>query len=276
MKDSKIEWTNHTFNPWVGCEKVSPGCANCYAEADMDKRRGFVRWGKGQPRRRTSESNWKEPLKWNNEARGLKERPRVFCASLADVFDLAVPDKWQDDLANLISRTPFLDWMLLTKRPENFKRWEKLVTFSNVWLGVSVEDQKRADERIPLLQMAPAKVRFLSIEPLLENIDIRKYLPHWACQSCGEKVFSHGLDLENQLCTPGCRSKWAIENGHPTTGQIGLVIVGGESGTKKRPFNVDWARSLREQCKAVGTPFFMKQIDKVQEIPDDLMIREMI
>lgn len=275
MENSKIEWTTHTFNPWVGCTKVSPGCLNCYAEADMDHRRGFARWGKGNPRRKTSQTNWKEPLKWNEKAKGLKERPRVFCASLADVFDIEVPVEWRHELANLISRTPHLDWMILTKRPENFKPWVNFGLFSNVWLGVSVEDQKRADERIPILQSSPALVRFLSVEPLLERIDISKYLPHWACQTCHSRVCSHELDLENQLCTPGCRSKWAVEHGHNTTGKIDLVIVGGESGSKKRPFEADWARELKAQCQAVGVPFFMKQMDKVRAIPDDLMIREM-
>jgi len=244
MENSKIEWTTHTFNPWVGCTKVSPGCENCYAEADMDKRRGFARWGKGQKRRKTSDTYWKQPLKWNRDAAGMKEKPRVFCASLADVFDEEVPDKWRDELASVIGRTPNLNWMLLTKRPENFKPWVNFGCFSNVWFGVSVEDQKRFDLRIPLLMKAPAKVKFLSVEPMLGPIDLGRW-------------------------------PYPTANMNPPKSSIDLVIVGGESGPKKRPFELDWARSVRDQCREARVPFFMEQVDKVREIPQDLMIREM-
>lgn len=245
MKDSSIEWTTHTFNPWQGCTKVSPGCLNCYAET-LNHRWGRDNWGKGKPRIRTSESYWKQPLKWNRDANG--SRQRVFCASLADWLDDEIPIEWLADLLRVIHETPNLDWLLLTKRPHNFnERIEKAFEFThgegwqslwtqgeapeNVWIGTSVEDQKRSDQRIPDLLKIPAKVHFLSCEPLLSAVALNLHDIEWC-------------------------------------------IVGGESGRGKRPFNPDWARQIRFQCEDAGTAFFMKQIDKVQPIPEDLMIRE--
>jgi len=224
MKNSKIEWTDHTFNPWEGCTKVSPGCANCYAENRNARFGGGTapNWGFCAPRRRTSVDNWNKPLKWDREAAQEQHayseacrdgqvdeccltpprRPRVFCASLADWLDDEVPIEWLADLMDLIRRTPNLDWLLLTKRPQNWRaRVEAVMAFAmfspahhamlpwlgkwhpdhdsgggvkgspvppeNVWVGTSVEDQTRANERIPRLMDIPAKVRFLSCEPLL-------------------------------------------------------------------------------------------------------------
>lgn len=137
MKNSKIEWCDHTFNPWIGCTKVSPGCANCYAEARDKRLDGGAHWGKGAPRRRTSSGNWQHPLQWNRDSirdqencrlaiengaamYEIPDRPRVFCASLADWLDDDVPIQWLADLLSLIVATPSLDWLLLTKRPQNF------------------------------------------------------------------------------------------------------------------------------------------------------------
>ncbi|MDX2187783.1 MAG: phage Gp37/Gp68 family protein [Opitutaceae bacterium] len=210
-ENSKIEWTDHTFNPWIGCTKVSPGCANCYAETLMDTRYKRVKWGKGQPRVRTSAANWNLPLKWDREAAAIRDalnaggkfgasRPRVFCASLADWLDDEVPIEWLVDLLDLIRRTPNLDWLLLTKRPENFEKRIKeagdyvrcldrtsiiyaaiadnldawAIGFripANVWIGTTVEDQPRADERRNALRDIPARVRFVSHEPSLEVVD---------------------------------------------------------------------------------------------------------
>jgi protein gp37 len=256
--NSKIEWTDHTFNPWIGCTKVSPGCVNCYAET-RDKRHliePIDHWGKGAPRLRTSGSNWKQPLKWNREAEldyddasrdgcaHLHHRPRVFCASLADIFDDEVPIEWLADFLALVHKCQNLDFQILTKRPENFEAriaaarptisfWRHGNAPDNVWLGVSVEDQKRADERIPLLLQIPAKVRFLSCEPLLGSVDIAKWLVPDEC-GCG------GYDPAFKNC-------------------IDWVIVGGESGPNARPMHPDWARSLRDQCGEVGVRFFFKQ-----------------
>ena len=152
MENSKIEWTTHTFNPWIGCQHVSPGCgggengAPCYAETLMDTRYHKVQWGPHGERRRTSAENWKKPLRWAKAERGSGERPRVFCASLADWLDNKAPREWRVDLAALIAATPELDWLLLTKRIENYRRlapWKE--TPPNVWLGVTAENQEYYD-----------------------------------------------------------------------------------------------------------------------------------
>lgn len=168
MKNSAIQWTTHTFNPWIGCTKVAPECKNCYAEEQQDHRYGRVKWGKGQPRHRTSETYWKQPLKWNREAADSAERLRVFCASLADVFDEEVDVNWRLDLFSLISQTPNLDWLLLTKRPAAAKRFLDYggkEPYQNVWLGVSA-----GVDPAPLLDI-PATVHFLSCEPMLKPLD---------------------------------------------------------------------------------------------------------
>lgn len=237
---TKIEWCDHTFNPWIGCTKVSPGCANCYAEGES-KRRGWARWGRGQPRHRTSDAYWREPLKWNRKAENLVERSRVFCASLADVFDEEVPDDWRIELFSLIADTPNLDWLILTKRPyiahDFFHNVVGLIdgdVLPNVWLGVSVEDQARADERVPILLEIPARVRFLSCEPLLGPVQL--------CRGC-----------------PGCPDDcgWTPgSNGHG----IHWVIAGGESGPRARPCDVEWIRSIANQCAEADVPVFVKQL----------------
>ena len=196
-ENSKIEWTDHTFNPWMGCTKISAGCKFCYAERDMDKHWKRVQWGPQGTRVKTSPDYWDKPRKWNMTVwvecsvcgwRGVYDvnglcpsclhpmdsvmrtaHARVFCASLADVFeDRNELAPWRRDLFDLIERTPNLDWLLLTKRPENVVQSLP----KNVWLGVSVENQKIADERIPKLLKIPATVRFLSCEPLLGKLNL--------------------------------------------------------------------------------------------------------
>lgn len=288
--NSKIEWTDHTFNPWIGCTKVSPGCANCYAEAREDRRLHRVKWGKGQPRLRTSVKNWREPLKWNETPhvcplcgemyrdpvlcmcqgrRTPTRRARVFCASLADWLDDEVPTEWRADLLRLIFETPNLDWLLLTKRPENWVKlirqardywfaredaekgqvaswlhvWSCGVQPGNVWIGTTVEDQTRADERIPQLLQIPAKVRFLSCEPMLGPVDVRDWLP-WKSEHRAQGlpgVLAQQIRMTKDI--PG----------------IDWVICGGESGPGARPMHPEWARSLRDQCAAAGVDFFFKQ-----------------
>lgn len=238
-KNSKIEWTHHTFNPWIGCTKVSPGCANCYAEALIDTRWGRVKWGKGQPRSRTGKDYWLEPLKWQKAAEKSGTRPRVFCASLADWLDDEVPAEWLFDLLTLIHKTPTLDWLLLTKRPEKWKErlaaaaaqctidplditdriyaWlEGARLFRNVWIGTSAEDQTRWDERLPRLLAIPALIHFVSAEPLLGPIQMGRWHPDW-------------------------------------------IIVGGESGPKARPMHREWVESLRYECAEFDCSFFFKQ-----------------
>lgn len=237
-ENSTIEWCHHTFNPWIGCTKVGPGCDNCYAEADFDKRRHVVQWGAGQPRKRTAMSTWAMPLRWNAKAERLGVRYRVFCASLADVFDNEVPAEWRHDLFDLIERTPHLDWLLVTKRIGNVRqmipdRWSVCMP-PNLWLGITVVNQAEADRDIPKLLGLKVSVRFLSMEPLLGHVDLRD-----PPNDIGEPRYSY-MDAE-------------------LDSRIHWVIVGGESGPKARPMHPLWARALRDQCAAAGVPLLFKQ-----------------
>ena len=296
--NSNIEWTDATFNPWRGCTKVSAGCANCYADTLSKRNPGVLGvWGPNGTRVVAAEAQWALPVKWNRDA-GIAfdkyrcgggpnkppyERPRVFCASLSDVFE-----GWQGDVRNsagqkvwatpngvwmasspidfhgnpiepdrqpnpdvkpltmqdvrsrlfaLIDATPNLNWLVLTKRPENIARMmpEYPTTggvHPNLWLGVSVENQHAAAERIPHLLKVPAKVRFLSCEPLLSAVDLSPWLV------TDMRAESGGISQPNQI-------HW--------------VIAGGESGPNARPMNPAWARSIRDQCVAVGVAFHFKQ-----------------
>lgn len=174
-ENSKIEWTDHTFNPWMGCTKVSEACKFCYAESFTGHYQ-LAKWGDNGTRNRTVPNNWKNPLKWNKAAYTNKTRAKVFCASLADIFEdhPSIEQAWRDELWALIKITTNLDWLLLTKRPENYKKFLPADWgdgYPNVWLGISVENQQRANERMPILAKTPAKLRFMSCEPLLGPID---------------------------------------------------------------------------------------------------------
>jgi len=315
-----IQWCDDTFNPWVGCSKVHTGCLNCYAEADFDKRKHFAQWGPHGTRVKTTKEYWRKPYNWNAAAEAIGIRARVFCASLADVFEdwtgLVTNSKGEvlydvgdglyrpaadvnrrafpgfdpenieykvtlDDLRlNLfwtIDNTPNLDWLLLTKRPENIiNKWipvpemrpilletsssyrfmtEEMrpeVFRRNVWLGTSVSDLRTAEDAVPELlncrHLSP--VLFLSVEPLVERI--------------GTIPFLSRLD-------------W--------------VIVGGESGVGARPCHTDWIYAIVRQCKAAGVPCFVKQlgshpvgfgVDRLQdkaggnmnEWPEELRVRQ--
>lgn len=224
MAKSKIEWTDYTFNGWIGCTRVSPGCDNCYAAA-QDRFRGWTAqgWGAGKPRRRTSEANWKMPGRWNRLAEQRGARAKVFCSSLADVFDNEVPDDWRADLAQLIASAPALDWQLLTKRignaPTMLRAMFPAGTPDNVWVGATIVNREELLRDGPKLMSTPAATRFWSAEPLLEDLgELPPYLvPNW-------------------------------------------VIVGGESGPKARPMELAWAQSLVAQCKSAGARVFMKQL----------------
>lgn len=237
--NSKIEWTDHTWNPVVGCTKVSPACDNCYAEA-WAKRTGQSQLWNGA-RRRTSAANWRQPLKWDRDAARDGVRRRVFCASLADVFDNQWDSDWREAMWRVIDQCRNLDWLLLTKRPQNIAKmlptgvdlpkWP----WPHVWLGATAENQEEMVRRRISLLSVPAAVRFLSCEPLLHPV----WLP--------------ALD------------------GYP---QVDWVIVGGESGAHAREMHPNWARSLRDQCAEMGIAFFMKQLTKKAPIPPDLMVRQ--
>jgi len=276
-EDSKIEWTDHTFNPWEGCQEAGPGCKNCYAELRNARFSGgqAINFGPGAPRRRTSVSTWSLPRRWNAQAEAFQaqhgRRQRVFCASLADVFDNAVDPQWRAELFALIQATPNLDWLLLTKRIGNVEKQldeaihhiEALPDWGdegphrlsaardmmanwvllrkppkNIWLGATICNQEEATRDIPKLLAVPARVRFLSMEPLLGPVDLERPRP--------------GPDLDQgggrMICQP-----WLIQSG------IDWVIVGGESGPNARPMHPGWARSLRDQCNAADVAFLFKQ-----------------
>ena len=256
--DSAISWTDHTFNPWFGCTKVSPACDHCYAERLMDTRMHKVQWG--GPRVRTSAANWKMPLRWNAQAARDDRRYRVFCASLADVFDNEVEPSWRAELFALIACTPHLDWLLLTKRIGNVARMieapgmQKCGLPPNVWLGATVVNQEEADRDIPKLLATPPCVRFLSIEPMLGPIDLRRCVLHSGPIELADTAPPEwrGITTVNIVTD-------ALAHGEKSGRRIDWVICGGESGPQARPMHPDWARSLRDQCAAAGVPFHFKQ-----------------
>jgi protein gp37 len=236
-ENSKIDWTDDTFNPWIGCQKVSPGCDHCYAEM-LNKRYAWngAGWGSHAPRKLTSDAYWKQPCRWNRQALKAGERRRVFCASLADVFDNKAPEGARERMFKIIRDTPMLDWLLLTKRPENIRKmlpgdWGN--GYANVWLGVTAENQDRYNRRWRILREIPANLRFISYEPALGPLDISGHRRH---------------------------PDW--------------IICGGESGANARHMKSRWARDLRDQCDQLGVAFFMKQMTKKLPIPDDLLVRE--
>ena len=221
--NSKIEWTDHTFNPWLGCTKITPGCDHCYAEG-WSKRSGLVKWGKS-PRKRTSEGYWRNPLIWNARASlfyALQgRRQRVFCASLADVFDNKAHPSWRTDLFELIRRCDQLDWLLLTKRPQNIAKMLPLDWgdgYANVWLGATAEDQERFDQRWHHLGHIPAAVTFISYEPAIGPL---------------------------RLPASGPYPNW--------------LISGGESGGGARATNPQWVRDVISDCRKFGVAPFHKQ-----------------
>lgn len=286
-ENTKIEWAHHTFNHVIGCTKVSAGCKNCYAEV-LDKNRfsktlggatptnPLTHWGPTGERYRTGLSTWKQPLKWDKAAAAKGVRERVFCASLADVFE-SLPGEHpsstllveaQYDLLNMIRQTPNLDWLLLTKRPENIlnhlkfnhclaarrfdvnltewlSHWLEGEPPANVWLGTSVENQEVAHARVNALIDVPAQIRFLSCEPLLGPLDLTKI-----------------FDFENEISVNALEGRYRTsprdEDGAPC-GRIHWVIAGGESGHSARPMHPYWVESLRDQCQAAGVPFLFKQ-----------------
>lgn len=262
-ENSKIEWTDHTFNPWEGCTKVGPGCDHCYAETRNARFAGgtAVNWGPGALRRRTSAANWRKPLAWNKAhaeffaAHG--RRQRVFCASLADVFDNTVDPQWRFDLMRLIEQTPNLDWLLLTKRIGNVARMvadarthDWLAGRRNIWLGATIVNQAEADRDIPKLLAVPAARRFLSMEPLLGPVDLTAaFLP---CPN------SSGVQMDPSTGAYECCAACDYTGIGPEIG-LDWVIVGGESGPGARPMSPDWARGVRDQCAAAGVPFLFKQ-----------------
>ena len=235
-KDSRIEWTHHTFNPWWGCTKVSPGCTHCYTET-WAKRLGLNVWGTKAPRRELSNTYWRQPSEWNEEAARTGVRARVFCASMADVFeDRHDLDERRTRLWRLIDETPHLDWLLLTKRPQNVRR---LAPWSdhwpeNIWLGATAENQRWLNIRMPHLVSLNARVLFLSCEPLLGFLDLSQWID--------------GAKRGQYRC-------------------IDWIIGGGESGHHARPMHPEWLTTLRDQCIAGGIKFHFKQWGNWRPLP---------
>lgn len=258
--ETKIQWCDFTFNPWRGCTKVSPGCAHCYAET-LSRRNPAVLgiWGKEGTREIASESMWKNPIAWNREAEKSGQRRSVFCMSLGDFFE--GPDTMREvdwpmvrnaraRVFDLIEKTPWLDWLLLTKRPENiafqifesgFDKPSKRL-YPNIYLGTSAENQEQLEKRLPHLLMASpiSAGTFVSAEPLLGPLDFTR-------------VNREGKNW-NAL-TGECDT----ELGTIPTAKISCVIAGGESGPNARPMHPDWVRSIRDQCAAAGVDFHFKQ-----------------
>lgn len=278
MGKTKISWTHgegfigETWNPVTGCSKVSPGCAHCYAER-MDKR---IRAARGEEWRAWTPENatynvrlhperLEDPLHW--------KKPRmVFVNSMSDLFHESVPDEFIDKVLEVIRRTPQHTYQVLTKRPHRMDSFfhnvarRETVALANVWLGVSVENQKAADERIPLLLQTPAAVRFLSCEPLLGQVHLFEWL-----SPCGYYC-DHSEEYLNAPQFEGLEG-WDIWFGghHPDRSKIDWVICGGESGPNFRPMNPDWARSIRDQCASAGIPFFFKQHSGYRPQSDTLL-----
>lgn len=264
---TKIEWTDATWNPLRGCSRVSDGCRNCYAEKVANRFSGpgqpyeglIAKGGQWNGKIKLVPEKLSEPLRW--------KKPRmVFVNSMSDLFHESVPDDFIDKVFAIMARRPKHTFQILTKRPERMLRYlsstnigrrvnsylPSTVNYSmplpNAWLGVSVEDQVTADERIPLLLQTPAAVRWVSAEPLLGPVNMT-----WVDRSDGMMVERFPF--------------------------IDWVVAGGESGAKARPMHPEWVRSIRDQCVAAGVPFFMKQMGgrakkTMAGIPEDLMIRE--
>lgn len=349
-RETGIQWCDHTWSPWRGCAKVSPGCANCYAER-LSHRNPAVLGEWGPTGKRAVNQSPETPLRWDRAAEKAGKRRRVF-PSLCDPFegreDLRVPlaDFW-----HLIWRTPSLDWLVLTKRPENAKRfldrwadlsgeafepklvrgpeatrkahpsgrgqiWADMMEAMgepppgcayppfdwmegpicwpnfpyNLWLGVSVEDQRRADERVPALLGIPASVRWLSVEPLLGPVDCGAYLGRKDGAGACPTFRASASDPRYCKCGRG-----SVYHRDPLFDRNGIdwVIVGGESGPDARPCDIAWIRSIVHQCRAAGVPCFVKQLGSVSigggeirgmrhrkggdpiEWPKDLRVREM-
>lgn len=254
-----IAWTDHSFSPWWGCQKVSPACDNCYAERDAHRYYPQAQlWGPDSQRRYFSDKTWHNPLQWDARAARDGVRRRVFCASMADVFDNhpgVTPHR--DRLWALIRHTPHLDWQLLTKRISNVPKmlpedWGE--GYPNVWLGVSVVTQTEVDRDVPRLIATPARVKFLSCEPLIEKISIFHYDEDaGALRGAGIKV-SGGRSVGTPHDPPE-----GYDDSYPGIDQI---IVGGESGPRARPMKEDWAMDLLDECELVGVAFFMKQLSQ--------------
>lgn len=243
-----IEWCDATINWWIGCTEISAACDHCYAR-DLAARYGWASWGQGQPRTLTKSAR---ATAYKLERRAVREgrRLKVFTNSLSDFMDAEVPDSYRDDAFVVIDDTPHLDWLILTKRPQVARQYlSGKPVRPNVWLGTTAETQKMADLRIPLLLQTPAAKRFISAEPLLGPLDLYNGDPD-------PRLGGHRATKTfiGDWWEPGDNPKGPSRHG------VDWVIVGGESGPNARPFDLAWARSLVEQCRAAEVACFVKQM----------------
>lgn len=253
-----ISWAHFVENRWIGCQRVSPACRNCYAEAGNVRWHGGDNWGADSPRRIVSDARWNRALSWNALAAATGHRYRVFCSSQSDIFeDRRDLDPYRLEVFEMIARTPNLDWLLLTKRADRIAalirpwiaqggKWP----MPNVWLGTTAEDQRRADERIPALLSVPAAVHWISAEPLLEKIDVSRYLKaDRRCPTC------NGVGHLGAI--GGCgRCQGSGEFGGAG---VSWVVIGGESGSEARPMMERWVHDLLGQCRTARARPFFKQ-----------------
>lgn len=281
-----IEWTDATWNIITGCSVVSPGCTHCYAMRlagtrlrDHPSRRGLTTPSKSGPVWNGSlrfNAEWlDQPLRWS--------RPRrIFVCAHGDLFHDGVSDAWLDQIFAVMAQCPQHVFQVLTKRPARMRAYMKSLPerramldcdagldwapwpLPNVWLGVSVEDQARADARIPDLLATPAAVRWISAEPLLGPVDLTNLQFDKACDCTDDGPTFNALNAS--VYCRGC-----CEGPEPMTGGlIDWVVVGGESGRGARPMHPDWVRGLRDQCAASDTPFLFKQWGAWAEVPDEI------
>lgn len=266
---SKIEWCDTTWNPTSGCTKVSQGCKNCFAECIAKRFWGDRKFGDVQchPERLNQPLHWRKPR-------------RVFVDSMSDLFHEDVPFDFTLDVLDIIKNCPQHTFMILTKRPERMlelaelcetEPFEYLWPLPNVWLGVSVENQATADERIPLLLKTPAAVRFVSCEPLLGPVDMRV---KWARTPIYPESYRRlGVPVPDELWSLNdALYSRAADEYNPAKIGLDWVICGGESGPDARPMHPDWARSLRDQCQSAGVPFFFKQWGEFYPSPTPIVV----
>jgi protein gp37 len=325
---SNIEWTDETWNVLVGCSKVSEGCRHCYAinqayrnnaMAQKMSNPGRMKYYEGLTQKKGDRVEWTGIVKFVSEALEIplkwKKPRKVFVNSMSDLFHESVSDEHLDRIFAVIALTPHHTYQILTKRPERMQEYLRSAKnririaavdlgratntdhtdlescqwdwpLPNTWMGVTVENQKAADDRIPLLLQTPAALRFLSVEPLLEAVE----LTH---RQLNGNQYNYLLNSWSP-CGGGARGATAGGGIATLQSAVDWIIVGGESGPNVRPFNIDWARSLRDQCKVSGTKFFFKQAGSnvwdgdrklklrdrkggdLSEIPEDLRIREVI
>lgn len=271
-RNSAIEWTDHTFNPYWGCVKIAPECTNCYAAAFAG--RFGTDWGPKARRRFFGEKHWNEPLKWNLKAKAEGRMALVFCASMADVLEKLEPghpdaeqmDRERLRLWDLIRATDTLTWQLLTKRPENATEMIPADVLVRIWLGTTYghpDSKQRLDDLLQVHMPSP-KIRFLSCEPLLGPIDLSQHHIGWSeCPEC-DAVHDPCPDFplgSDQMCGVWNEGSECWYEGPLTIAgrHLHWVIAGGESGRGARWMHPDWARGLRDQCQAAQIPFFFKQ-----------------